>query len=47
MLGNVELVLNQKPDRALRYYEKVVQIGGDYERIDRTDPSTVSQKSYF
>jgi tetratricopeptide (TPR) repeat protein len=30
LLGHIELGLNKNPDRALRYYEKVVQIGGDY-----------------
>ncbi len=30
MIGNIELVLNNKPDRALRYYQNVAKIGGDY-----------------
>ncbi len=30
MLGNVELMLNNQPDRALRYYQNVVKIGDDY-----------------
>ncbi len=30
MIGNIELILNNKPDRALRYYKNIVKIGGDY-----------------